>query len=67
LQRVPFHLVEFSPWPLTASMGAMFMTVGTASWFHGFRPTLALVGLLVVTLTSVVWWRDVIREGQFQP
>jgi heme/copper-type cytochrome/quinol oxidase subunit 3 len=33
---------------------------------HGFRPTLVLVGLLVVILTSVVWWRDVIREGLFQ-
>jgi heme/copper-type cytochrome/quinol oxidase subunit 3 len=33
---------------------------------HGFRPTLVLVGLLVVILTSVVWWRDVIREGMFQ-
>ena len=42
------------------------MTVGTASWMHGFRPTLVLVGLLVVILTSVVWWRDVIREGLFQ-
>nr|YP_009136577.1 cytochrome c oxidase subunit 3 [Lepidodermella squamata]AKD00052.1 cytochrome c oxidase subunit 3 [Lepidodermella squamata] len=66
MQRVPFHLVEFSPWPLTASLGALFITAGTASWMHGFRPTLVLVGLLVVILTSVVWWRDVIREGMFQ-
>ena len=42
------------------------MTSGIASWMHGFRPTLALVGLLVVTLTATLWWRDVIREGVFQ-
>jgi len=39
---------------LTASLGALFMAGGTASWFHGFRPTLAAIGLLVATLTAIV-------------
>jgi len=48
---------------LTASIGALFMALGAGSWLHGFRPTLLLVGLLVILLTMLVWWRDVIREG----
>jgi cytochrome c oxidase subunit 3 len=66
LKRTPFHLVDFSPWPLTAGLGGLFLLLGTASWMHGFRPTLILVGLLVVVLTSIAWWRDVVREGLLQ-
>jgi len=50
---------------LTASIGAIFMTLGAGSWLHGFRPTLLAVGLLVILLSMYVWWRDVIREGVF--
>nr|YP_003934392.1 cytochrome c oxidase subunit III [Eualetes tulipa]ADI79401.1 cytochrome c oxidase subunit 3 [Eualetes tulipa] len=64
--RSPFHLVEFSPWPLTGSMGALFLTVGLASWMHGGSFFLSAVGLLLIGLTMVQWWRDVIREGTFQ-
>ena len=62
----PFHLVEFSPWPLTGSVGALALTGGLAAWFHGFSFNLALLGLLLVVLTKVQWWRDVIRERTFQ-
>lgn len=50
---------------LTASIGALFLTLGAASWFHGYRPTLLFVGFLVILLTMFVWWRDVIREGAY--
>nr|YP_009489709.1 cytochrome c oxidase subunit III [Falcidens halanychi]AWH02136.1 cytochrome c oxidase subunit 3 [Falcidens halanychi] len=64
--RSPFHLVEFSPWPLTCSLGAFFLTAGTAAWLHlGFMP-LMLLGLLLIILTLTQWWRDVIRESTFQ-
>nr|YP_010408168.1 cytochrome c oxidase subunit III [Septaria lineata]URF21541.1 cytochrome c oxidase subunit III [Septaria lineata]USS60654.1 cytochrome c oxidase subunit 3 [Septaria lineata] len=64
--RNPFHLVEFSPWPLTGSMGALFLTVGLAGWFHGYSMATMVLGLVLVGLTMVQWWRDVIREGTFQ-
>nr|AOV83571.1 cytochrome c oxidase subunit III [Phasianella australis] len=64
--RNPFHLVEFSPWPLTGSMGAFFLTGGSAGWFHGYSYYVCLVGAGLVLLTMVQWWRDVIREGAFQ-
>nr|YP_010546335.1 cytochrome c oxidase subunit III [Clithon oualaniense]QWS05815.1 cytochrome c oxidase subunit III [Clithon oualaniense]UYI29851.1 cytochrome c oxidase subunit 3 [Clithon oualaniense] len=64
--RNPFHLVEFSPWPLTGSMGALFLTVGLAGWFHGYSMSTMVLGLVLIGLTMVQWWRDVIREGTFQ-
>lgn len=59
----PFHLVEYSPWPLTGSLGALFLTRGTASWFHGHGITLFTLGLVLIIITMFQWWRDVIREG----
>lgn len=62
----PFHLVEARPWPLTGSVGALFLTVGTVGWFHGFGIRLTLLGLFVIIITIIQWWRDVVREGSIQ-
>ena len=63
--RQPFHLVELSPWPLTAGIGAFCLTLGLTRWFHGHGIYLILLGLTIVILTIVQWWRDVIREATF--
>lgn len=64
--RQPFHLVEFSPWPLTASIGALALTVGLTSWFHGLGILCILIGLAIILVTILQWWRDVIREATYQ-
>nr|YP_011035814.1 cytochrome c oxidase subunit 3 [Plaxiphora tricolor]WRI60257.1 cytochrome c oxidase subunit 3 [Plaxiphora tricolor] len=64
--RNPFHLVEFSPWPLTGSMGAFCLTVGLAAWFHGYSLALLALGLIMIIMTMIQWWRDIIRESTFQ-
>ena len=66
MTRIPFHLVEFSPWPLTASCGAFFLTVGLARWIHGFTIAILELGLICLSLTIIIWWRDVVREATFQ-
>ena len=63
--RQPFHLVEFSPWPLTGSVGALLLTSGIAIWFHGYGTLTISIGLVVIILTILQWWRDVIREGTY--
>lgn len=63
--RQPFHLVEYSPWPLTGSLGALILTTGLTSWFHGLGIWCILIGLFVILLTMLQWWRDVVREGTF--
>ena len=63
--RQPFHLVEFSPWPLTGSLGALILTIGLTFWFHGGSLSMLALGLLIIVLTIFQWWRDVIREATF--
>nr|QQP21733.1 cytochrome c oxidase subunit 3 [Metasepia tullbergi] len=64
--RVPFHLVEFSPWPLTGSLGAMLLTVGLTSWFHNHSMITLLISFVIIIMTMLQWWRDIIRESTFQ-
>jgi len=49
--RQPFHLVEFSPWPLVGSLGAFSLVVGLASWFHHCSLVGLCVGLCLIFLT----------------
>nr|YP_010586542.1 cytochrome c oxidase subunit III [Rhyacophila kando]UZZ44356.1 cytochrome c oxidase subunit III [Rhyacophila kando] len=62
----PFHLVDYSPWPLTGSLGAMFLTSGMIMWFHQLNLTLLILGLMITILTMFQWWRDISREGTYQ-
>jgi len=64
--RQPFHLVEISPWPLTASIGAFTLTTGLTSWFHIHYITPLIIASALIILSIIQWWRDVIRERTFQ-
>nr|YP_009144471.1 cytochrome c oxidase subunit III [Metaphire californica]AKJ52257.1 cytochrome c oxidase subunit III [Metaphire californica]BDQ43541.1 cytochrome c oxidase subunit 3 [Metaphire californica] len=63
--RQPFHLVEYSPWPLTSSLGAFTLAIGLASWFHGYGMTCFLIAILLIIMSMYQWWRDVVREGTY--
>nr|YP_010610907.1 cytochrome c oxidase subunit III [Seasogonia rosea]WAP91741.1 cytochrome c oxidase subunit III [Seasogonia rosea] len=62
----PFHLVNKSPWPIIGSIGMMTITSGMIMWFHKMNMILFFLGLLIILLTMLQWWRDVIRESTFQ-
>nr|YP_010599793.1 cytochrome c oxidase subunit III [Nola angustipennis]WAL04253.1 cytochrome c oxidase subunit 3 [Nola angustipennis] len=62
----PFHLVDYSPWPLTGAIGVMTLVTGMTKWFHNFNMNLLIMGYLIVILTMYQWWRDVCREGTYQ-
>nr|QWB85849.1 cytochrome c oxidase subunit III [Clytomelegena kabakovi] len=62
----PFHLVEISPWPILGAFGAMATMMGLIKWFHNFNNSLLLLGLGILTLVMIQWWRDIIRESTFQ-
>jgi cytochrome c oxidase subunit 3 len=63
--RQPFHLVEYRPWPLTASIGALSLAIGFANWFHQHSLWCLYLALTIIILSIIQWWRDVIREGTF--
>ena len=71
-----YHLVEPSPWPVIASLGAFIMALGAIGWMRsaagdefillGMNLTgwgLFAVGLLIVLYVMFGWWRDTIREA----
>nr|QFI35747.1 cytochrome c oxidase subunit III [Iphiclides podalirius] len=62
----PFHLVDYSPWPLTGAIGVMTLVTGMIKWFHEFNLNLLMLGYLIVILTMYQWWRDICRESTFQ-
>lgn len=62
----PYHIVDQSPWPLTRAFGALIITSGIVRWFKGNSRLLIFIGLSIVVLTSIQWWRDVSREAALQ-
>jgi len=67
-QRHPYHLVDPSPWPFVASMGALGLTFGGVMFMHNYSGGWGLfcLGFLTILYTMYVWWRDIIREGTFE-
>nr|YP_010161939.1 cytochrome c oxidase subunit III [Tachycines zorzini]QRI61341.1 cytochrome c oxidase subunit 3 [Tachycines zorzini] len=61
-----FHLVNMSPWPLTGAIGALATVSGLIKWFHQYNNSLLMLGLLILMLTMIQWWRDITREGTYQ-
>jgi len=68
-----YHLVDPSPWPLAASIGALVISFGAIIWMRSLDGGEGLFGLqgswlfwlgaMIVAATCFFWWRDVIREG----
>nr|YP_009443853.1 cytochrome c oxidase subunit III [Prionoglaris stygia]ATU07074.1 cytochrome c oxidase subunit III [Prionoglaris stygia] len=65
-QNHTFHLVNQSPWPLTGALSALTLTSGLVNWFHNFNINLFTLGFILMLLTMIQWWRDIIRESTFQ-
>nr|QNV11643.1 cytochrome c oxidase subunit III [Platyptilia sp. DM741] len=62
----PFHLVDYSPWPLSGAIGTMTLVTGMVKWFHECNFSLMIIGYMIIILTMYQWWRDICREGTFQ-
>nr|AEP27569.1 cytochrome c oxidase subunit III [Melanobaris laticollis] len=62
----PFHLVDYSPWPLLGSMSLFTFLMGFIKLFHFHELNLLILGLICSLLVMYQWWRDIIRESTFQ-
>ena len=67
-QKHPYHLVDPSPWPLIAAIGALTITLGSVLFFHNFLFgfELLILGVLIIVYVMITWWRDIIRESTFE-
>ena len=59
-----WHMVEPSLWPIVGTLAAFTMAVGGIVYMHGGPILYFLVGVAILLVTFVGWWRDVIREAQ---
>lgn len=62
-KKHPFHLVDPSPWPFVGAMGSLVLAIGAVLFMHGIDHWVFIVGVGLLILTMVGWWRDVVREG----
>nr|AYN50440.1 cytochrome c oxidase subunit 3 [Dichotrachelus manueli] len=66
LKNHPYHLVDYSPWPLLSSLSTFTTLAGLIKWFYLHNTNLLLFGLFINSLVMYQWWRDIIRESSFQ-
>nr|YP_009471353.1 cytochrome c oxidase subunit III [Sibylla pretiosa]AVE15496.1 cytochrome c oxidase subunit III [Sibylla pretiosa] len=62
----PYHLVTYSPWPIVAAFSIMVGMVGFIKFSYEFNEKMMFLGMLILTLTTIQWWRDVVRESTYQ-
>nr|AFU50207.1 cytochrome c oxidase subunit III [Imatidium capense] len=62
----PFHMVDYSPWPILASFNALMIFMGMIKWFHFFNNKLLMIGLITMIFIMYQWWRDIVRESTLQ-
>nr|YP_010849285.1 cytochrome c oxidase subunit III [Krisna furcata]WGG89425.1 cytochrome c oxidase subunit 3 [Krisna furcata] len=62
----PYHLVNFSPWPIIMSIGMMTTMMGTLMWMKMMSTKLMFLGSMITLICSFQWWRDMTRESTFQ-
>nr|QAY82072.1 cytochrome c oxidase subunit III [Hyphasis sp. REN-2018] len=62
----PFHLVDFSPWPLLGALSTLTIMMGLIKWFHLYKNNLLLLSLMITSMIMYQWWRDIIRESTYQ-
>ena len=63
-----YHLVEPSPWPAVGAAAGFIPALGAAMYMHEYSYGVhtTLVGFGLVFLTMFYWWRDIVREGEYQ-
>jgi cytochrome c oxidase subunit 3 len=63
-----YHLVDPSPWPLLASLGAFLVTTGTSLYMHFYEKGsfVMLFGFILLILVSTGWWMDVVYESTYE-
>lgn len=61
--RTPYHLVNISPWPAFVGLGTLILTSSIICLFYTKWTTGLKIRAFIVLVISLLWWRDVAREG----
>nr|ALO77244.1 cytochrome c oxidase subunit 3 [Drilonius striatulus] len=66
MKNHPYHLVDYSPWPILGAFSAMISMIGIIQWFHKLNNSLFLLGSIITVMIMYQWWRDISRESTMQ-
>lgn len=66
-----YHLVEPSPWPAVGAMAGFITAIGAIMFMHAetygsYGAPIMTIGFLSILFTMFMWWRDVIKEAEYQ-
>lgn len=62
----PFHLVDFSPWPILIALNTIIIIIRIIKWFSYYTNNFLLFRSRISILIIYQWWRDTIRERTYQ-
>nr|YP_010586009.1 cytochrome c oxidase subunit III [Anisocentropus kawamurai]UZZ43745.1 cytochrome c oxidase subunit III [Anisocentropus kawamurai] len=62
----PFHLVNYSPWPIIGAFSAFNFLTSLTKWFHLFTINMIYMNFILMLMVMYQWWRDISRESTFQ-
>jgi cytochrome c oxidase subunit 3 len=63
-QAHDYHLVDPSPWPVVGALAALVLASGGIMLMHDITNWVFYVGIVLLLVTMIGWWRDVIREAE---
>jgi len=66
MQRHPFHLVDYSPWPILVSGSVFLLPLSLLYAMRRGNTNVMIFALAQISLIAGLWWRDVVREATFQ-
>nr|YP_009184215.1 cytochrome c oxidase subunit III [Naesiotus nux]ALO20567.1 cytochrome c oxidase subunit 3 [Naesiotus nux] len=66
LHITPFHLVEYSPWPLFTSLAIFSLPLGFLLYVRFSLLYPLIYSLILTAVLAAIWWRDIIRESTYQ-
>nr|APZ75591.1 cytochrome c oxidase subunit 3 [Agenioideus sp. SJW-2017] len=62
----PYHFVTISPWPLLSSLNVMVLVMMFLEWLFFNSYIMLFLFMFMMFAVCFQWWRDVIRESEFQ-
>ncbi|WP_375593869.1 cytochrome c oxidase subunit 3 [Algihabitans albus] len=62
----PYHLVDPSPWPLIGALSGGVFAVGLVLFMHDITAWILPIGVVMLIITMIGWWREVVDEATFQ-
>ena len=67
-EQHPFHMVNFSPWPIMTSVSLLCLTLNFVSFFHYYKSgsTHFTLSLLIVCFFLFRWLSDIVVESTFE-